>query len=194
MSAAERSAAAKKGWETRRKNGFKAKGKESMADRAARGGPSVGDQMAAGPMEPMRNPKKLKRVGKKPAVKKAPSSAKRSAAVSVAAARKKKDSGGSTKKSALSAKDQNLPYEVKVKKLRTIATRAQAKADWLSGKKGKDGNQLPAEFVDQTRAVEYQAKAKAVADELLALAQENNDPRVAHIGKPVGKKPATKKR
>jgi hypothetical protein len=287
MSSAKRSAAAKKGWETRRKNGFKAKGKESMADRAARGGPSVGDQMAAGPMEPMRNPKTGKKTVKQAArrsgvaraakaksgrnlspqkhaelmetnrkrklktrlrldsghgemaragvgikdikgasdkllrewgedaergphkmsSRKGPDMAEEVSRVMILRemkkrglkpikrrplpplitspkppaaqeARKRRGSGApASKKSALSAKDQSLPYTLKVKKLRTIGVRAQAKADWLSGRKGKDGKQLPAEFVDRAEAAKYQAKAKAVADELLALARENNDPR-----------------
>lgn len=272
MTSAKRSAAAKKGWETRRKNGFKAKGKESMADRAARGGPSVGDQMAAGPMEPMRNPKTGKKTVKQAArrsgvaraakaksgrnlspqkhaelmetnrkrklktrlrldsghgemarngsgikdikgasdkklrewgedaergphkmsSRKGPDMAEEVIRVMILRemkkrglkpikpqeARKRRGSGApASKKSALSAKDQSLPYTLKVKKLRTIGVRAQAKADWLSGRKGKDGKQLPAEFVDRAEAAKYQAKAKAVADELLALARENNDPR-----------------
>lgn len=175
MTSAERSAAAKKGWETRRRNG----------------GGSGSGQMTQAKMDHVRSIKASEMVAGSGA-KKRPSTeqlkrglntrSRRKAALrsSLAAqeARKRRGSGApASKKSALSAKDQSLPYTLKVKKLRTIGVRAQAKADWLSGRKGKDGKQLPAEFVDRAEAAKYQAKAKAVADELLALARENNDPR-----------------
>lgn len=80
-------------------------------------------------------------------------------------------------KSLLSAKDRQQPPHVQIQRLQRIGTRAQSQADWLSGKKDSRGRQLPAELVDKVRAAEFQAKAKAAADEMLKIARASGDPR-----------------
>lgn len=80
-------------------------------------------------------------------------------------------------KSLLSAKDRQQPPHVQIQRLQRIGTRAQSQADWLNGKKDSRGRQLPAELVDKVRAAEFQAKAKAAADEMLKIARASGDPR-----------------
>lgn len=98
-------------------------------------------------------------------------------------------------KSYLSKKDQNLSWQVKVQKLRRIAVRADKHAahmqDLIDGYYTQILNEQTTDEgfakADADRNAAYadmraaQAKAKGAAEEMLAIAKANNDPRVRGI-------------
>jgi hypothetical protein len=104
-----------------------------------------------------------------------------------------------TTKSILSKKDQALPWQVKITKLRNIANRAQKNADWMTTLIGQYEDQierytgeeyethpekLQAYIEDcvKQRAAK-QARAELAVTEMLIIAIENDDPRVRHLAK-----------
>ena len=83
-----------------------------------------------------------------------------------------------TTKSLLTKKDRNLHWRAQVKKLHTIANRAQHKADHLNSLARQYATNQP-DWAEDARkgAVTAQAKAKAAAEEMLAIAKANGDER-----------------
>lgn len=84
-----------------------------------------------------------------------------------------------TTKSLLSKKDrEKLHPSAQIQKLRRIAVRAQKNADWLTEMLGDYYVSYP-EGAEETRIKrdKSQAKATAAADEMVALAKANGDPR-----------------
>lgn len=83
-----------------------------------------------------------------------------------------------TTKSLLSKKDQKLHWRAQVKKLHTIANRAQHKADHLNSLARQYATDEPAWAEDaRAKALVAQAKATAAAEEMLAIAKANGDER-----------------
>lgn len=88
-----------------------------------------------------------------------------------------------TAKSLLTKKDrESLHWRAQVKKLHRIASRAESKADWLSEMLGDYYTRYPdgADEVLVKRA-DLRAKALAAANEMVAIAQANGDPRAAGL-------------
>ena len=88
-------------------------------------------------------------------------------------------------KSLLSKKDrETLHWRGQIQKLRRIAVRAQSKADWMVEMQTRySRNGLDKDMIADCEAqrVKAQARAIAAAEEMLAIAKANNDPRVAGI-------------
>lgn len=81
-------------------------------------------------------------------------------------------------KSLLSKKDRELPWQTQVQKLRRIAVRATKKADWLI-----ELNEMYADHpvAKRDEIMALRDKASVAAEEMLAIAKANGDPRVAGL-------------
>jgi hypothetical protein len=105
------------------------------------------------------------------------------------------DTTTTTTKSFLTKKDRELHYRAQIKKLHNIANRAMKKADHMTELVGGYYTDMVEDAVDDAERVKavaarteaaaevwaLQAKAAAAAEEMLAIARANNDPRVANF-------------